>query len=133
MHELICSSLLLSVNRPELRVFGEIGSISELLSLLCTQIITYLCDCVRMHCVWGVCASAHVFAHFHFTFSAPPGVTMCIHGLACECVLFSLSVFHAQHCLLETLSKSPQRDNWLPGVLLLCCSSSSYPAEKNGA
>lgn len=62
--------------------------------------------------------SAHVFAHFHTPRCAfvPPSARVCVRvsRRACGC----LCVFHAEHCLLETLSKSPQCDNWLPGVLV---------------
>lgn len=45
-----------------------------------------------------------------------------MHGGVCvfvrQSVWLAVCVFHAEHCLLETLSKSPQCDNWLPGVLV---------------
>lgn len=122
------TSSLCSLSLRDLVHFREFW----LLSLFWAQIITYSCDCVRMHHIWSICASAHVFAHSRFTFSAPPSVTMCIRGLACECVLFSLCVFHAQHCLPEMLSKSPQCDNWLPGVPVSLLLIIVMPCRENG-
>lgn len=57
---------------------------------------------------------ARVFAHILTRASrcifVPPSPRL----LARVCVC----MFHGEHCLLETLSKSPQCDNWLPGVLV---------------
>lgn len=72
---------------------------------------------VWMRRVWSICVSAHVRMH---TFASLSYASLCrnVHLWPClwVCVLFSLCMFHTQHCLLETLSKSPQCDNWLPGV-----------------
>lgn len=52
---------------------------------------------------------------------------VCLCGCVCVYITFvcvwlpvsvCVCVFHVEHCLLETLSKSPQCDNWLPGVLV---------------
>lgn len=43
-------------------------------------------------------------------------VHFCFSHLACMCMCVCVCMFLGEHCLLETLSKSPQCDNWLPGV-----------------
>lgn len=89
-----------------------------------SRVLSLLCTCADNHpLVWlyvrRLCVSAHVFAHFYTSRSSPPSARprVCVGASsrrACGC----LCVFHAEHCLLETLSKSPQCDNWLPGVLV---------------
>lgn len=99
------------------RVFRKTGYFRDFRSSIFSvlqQIITYLCECMCECVAFGAFACLHTSV---CTLSLPfPCVTICICGRACECVLFSLCMFHTQHCLLETLSKSPQCDNWLPGV-----------------
>lgn len=55
-------------------------------------------------------------------------VCVCVSPL---CVCGSLCVLYAEHCLLETLSKSPQCDNWLPGVLVSLLLIIVIPSKKN--
>lgn len=92
IHELICSRFL-SVIHPvlsELRGFlGRLGTFQrfQVLSLLSAPADNHLLVRlnVRMHRVWSICTSAHVFAHFSFTFPTPHNV----HSWLCyECVLF---------------------------------------------
>lgn len=54
------------------------------------------------------------------------------HGVdpACLCGYVALRMFHAEHCLLEQLRKSPQCDNWLPGVLLFFSAHHHYPLKR---
>lgn len=91
-------------------------------TFLLSRVLSVLCTCadnhplvwlyVRKHHVVSVCVYAHVFSHCYTWASRCAFVS--ISRRACGC----LCVFHAEHCLLETLSKSPQCDNWLPGVLV---------------
>jgi len=65
--------------------------------------ITRSCDCMRegIRAFWASrCELEPVCTRVYMTHSL----------LVCA--------LHAQRCLLETLSKSPQCDNWLPGVLV---------------
>lgn len=102
------------------RVFRKIGYFRDFRSSIFSvlqHIITYLCDCMCECIAFGTFAYLHTcVCTLSLHFPTPPCVTMCICGRSVECVLFSLCMFHTQHCLLETLSKSPQCDNWLPGV-----------------
>lgn len=92
-----------------------------------SRVHSLLCTCANNHpLVWlyvrrhHVCVYEHVLANFYTWASlcafVPPSARLC----TCVCVSLCgwLCVFHAEHCLLETLSKSPQCDNWLPGVLV---------------
>lgn len=59
---------------------------------------------------------------------SPPALCVCASA---RCACGSLCVLHAEHCLLETLSKSPQCDNWLPGVLVSLLLIIIIPSKKN--
>lgn len=104
------------------RVFRKLGYFrdftSSIFSLL-LKIISYLCDCMCECIALGAFACLHtcVCAHTGVTFLRLL-VSQCafVAVPVCVCVFFSLCMFHTQHCLLETLSKSPQCDNWLPRV-----------------
>lgn len=100
-----------------------------------SRVLSLLCTCADNHpLVWlyvwlrhvsSVYVRAHVFAHFlYLSMCICASISSSVCVCYCVCVRVRLCacgcqcVFHAEHCLLETLSKSPQCDNWLPGVLV---------------
>lgn len=89
---------------------------------LYVQIITHLCDCMWECIAFWVLVWTHTCLHTLFLILEHHDVHLCLRQSACVnvsvCVCDCLCVSHAEHCLLETLSKSPQCDNWLPGVLV---------------
>lgn len=94
---------------------GNVVHFSDFGLSVLVHIITHLCDCMWECIMCGALARMHTYLHTFYTRTSPHS---CRPQPVCVCVCGCLRVFHAQHCLLETLSKSPQCDNWLPGVLV---------------
>lgn len=122
MYELVCCELPVCEEIQPVQP-GQSRLLGKRATFLQSRVLSVLCTCadnhplvwlyVRRHHVSSVCVYAHVFSHCWRV-----SITMCISARQWERACGCLCVFHAEHCLLETLSKSPQCDNWLPGVLV---------------